>query len=45
MESTSARIRRIAGDLAAIAVLLIAVALLLVGAMTLAGLLGPQCHL
>jgi len=45
METRTGRWRRITGDLAAIAVLLIAVALLLVGAMTLAGLLGPACHL
>ena len=44
MESTSARIRRIAGDLAAVFVLLIAIALLLLGAMAAAGLLGPTCH-
>jgi hypothetical protein len=44
MESTTARARRIVNDIAAVTLILFALALVVIGALALAGAFGPGCQ-
>jgi len=43
--TSTARVRRIAGDIAATVLIVAAIGLLIIGALALTGLLGPDCQL